>query len=1289
MKDLLFFPIEGFSNNFTEKIGIIWVDLRMNSDDNEENGLLLLRFLEVLFPVGHLHQLSDIRTSKNQQKSLTLKNIEAATLPFQGTIILLGKCNKSNLKKKIDMLPTSEDNATSQTNKLIKEENERMLLVERIYRQMDGKYSAKIIDEPYQKYCELVKTLTTGSPIPICFFSNPGFGKTCTINMILTNAQSSELPLCSSDKLGSGETMFLTQIKYADEFSVEKHYCTPEEYHERIMKLNRKALSDAVEDMAADEDDDEEKDCSTEDENEETLSLFVKKRSNSKSKYLENERIVCLLENLKTTGRLVEKVSVNDWQGVSEYFKEQLAQYDVNMENEILKVKKYVLSCPCEMLKENVELWDVPGLGEQEMGDIHSLIIGEALSNCVIIFSALDGDRSVVAKDCFPNLWKYGAFESNKQNPASIVLTSRCPKDNPHKYLDLLQNSSTYVPIFKKNISEFLDVDLDIKDKTTKKSKEKKKEQTVDFYAKYDFAKSVCDRATSLTIPHKTDAQNWTQCLDDIRKIISVRRNIEAKYTVLSGSRYALQIITLYKNKNPLKIQKDYLSLVQNLNTFVESEFLEAIKDVQYRVEETKHDLEETRTNIQNYLDNSRHLLKNRTDREVNYIIDKEVIRHLDATLQTALESIFISIERCKKTLLEGLEVETGKAIKKHKKDINKKINVLQEFKQQLIDHIESNFETLLGCRSVRTDESRENLINSMKVLSDLEDMCNDETWFDLNVVDESSKTEMEFWKECDDKRKEYKKINKKKQEELNREITLSSAYLTPMLKSSDGTLQTPTKEFQSLKDLKQAKCVSSNDSFSKKFPKFKLQRCKSNIQIQRTTIEHQDEVGVILSIDCENEIVEAIIDNKLKESLSEFTTILPCEILIGTQGGDKSHHKQRIAPIFINCIEENYGNKSYYPNYLENFVHKICIKEGVPHIIFIVVEEKYMAQAKEFLSEKLELTNGNKNNYKFVSIKSADLGFGRKRKLIMLLAEYLQLEVYHVMEDNIVYMEEYVKPIFYRHENAFVRYLIFAEAVMHHELFSSMSINEKEKTIEALIKKFLREPLRASDFLPNSKVENDWFDMISSIDKRRDFYIDPKKLLMLLQNMNNHVTPMATDTLQMYITQFETAFTKSKHIGHLSLWNSETAQGRYLTNYLDSTQKTTHFISATRGNIDTFYTPAVKHIHPVTDKVLFSKPNPKSKLEKPAKASGDLKKNAMKEGYNFADEYMIRQMLLNGVGGYQIFAFKYAAGLETRKRLTNALASPIVNADSSRKRKSTKTKSTPEKNEPTSKKKK
>ena len=177
------------------------------------------------------------------------------------------------------------------------------------------------------------------------------------------------------------------------------------------------------------------------------------------------------------------------------------------------------------------------------------------------------------------------------------------------------------------------------------------------------------------------------------------------------------------------------------------------------------------------------------------------------------------------------------------------------------------------------------------------------------------------------------------------------------------------------------------------------------------------------------------------------------------------------------------------------------------------------------------------------------------------------------------------------------------------------------------------------------------WQD-ISSMQRRLEKYIHDPRQLFAFNYLNPKLNEDGLQIVHQYEVKFNEFFNRRDHVGHISLWNTQSSQSKSLSSFIDSTQKTTHFVSPMRGNISTFYGPNTKGIHPVSDNVLFdgmaeTSPSPLTPTSK-RRTKFDMLESFLC-GNSFSDDYFIRQMLLHGIGGFQIYAFRYLAGNRAR----------------------------------------
>ncbi|EFC46858.1 predicted protein [Naegleria gruberi] len=1064
-----------------------------------------------------------------------------------------GACVDYNEKKMIPQTPA--DSKINHVN-VVKEERIKRQFLDKIVKDFGTSskqnQSNKFVKEAFDNYEKIYEKIEKGPEISIGLLSEPGFGKTSTLNMILSGKD--DYPMKASSKFGSGETLFCTEIKYSDKLRLLKVYCSPKKYVDRIIRLSKKnedntiiadllssdrnedQLLDDYQDVAADEspslgsNEESSDDDDYNDEQEECI-LPRKAESNPVSNcgLDQSELKTCYAELLKfeQEGDLQIEFQVSDDKAVMSVFEKERLQ----SKERLLMVDKFVLCYNSEILKSRygkVAIWDIPGYGEQNNSEILSMLIEEVISNCNVILKGLESVRQIVGVDCVPDLWTY------------------------------------------------------------------------------------------------------------------------------KGLRYALQIATLYKSQFPIKAAVDARAAIKTILKETYFELSTCVKTLMKSIKRTEK--------------KCRNIEQRQSEEPIETFSPHET---LDCNIQSQLieydnwiefttyfyernRKIRYRIDMYKNQMFEFIEKKIDSLMAKQKKDLATKEEEMNTFKGELVEIVDDIFHSM---NFVSPNERIEDygsfdifysILNSMKeYLSN----CADELLHIRGQLEseEYLKLAIEKFKLIDDMRVLLKKEKTKplKAEHLG----LSNRYPSPACKSGKGCMIIPDKEYNTIRELKRAKVLSPSEKFGnvQKLPKSSI----SLTRVEKESIDaglseeqkklYQKGQLVLMEIDRNEKQVLVSYEKELKETkLAKFKSLLSTDALIGTMGGNKSHSRQRIAPIFITTLPEYFEETS--PNFLERHVHDCCIKHSKngsqDYLIFIMVENAFLEKARSFLNEAMNEVE-KAPNYVFVSIDTEIfINIGKKKKLCMLLAEHFELEIYHVMEDNFIHAEEYKKPIFVRHNNALARYLIFAEAIIYFELHSSYDYQQKEEVIKEFLTYVTEEnPLIRSHYTCGKIGDSDRLRMFKTFEEFRKKCIeDPRELWTILEETKAHLTKEGKQILSKYKKLYNEKFDKRNHVGHVSLWNVRTAQSKFLSNEVDKLQKTTHFVSSARGNISTFYGPNMIGIHPVSDMVLFDGISSKDVVKKDHES--------FKEGNNSSDEYFIRQMLLYGIGGFQIYAFKYSGGL-------------------------------------------
>lgn len=135
-----------------------------------------------------------------------------------------------------------------------------------------------------------------------------------------------------------------------------------------------------------------------------------------------------------------------------------------------------------------------------------------------------------------------------------------------------------------------------------------------------------------------------------------------------------------------------------------------------------------------------------------------------------------------------------------------------------------------------------------------------------------------------------------------------------------------------------------------------------------------------------------------------------------------------------------------------------------------------------------------------------------------------------------------------------------------------------------------------------------------------------------------------------------EDALSKGDMVGQVALWNQDsTAQTAYFDRLAKGDTKSTHLVSSVRYQVVLFNLNSVRHIHPVTDDVLFDEPI-YGEVRKQLQIVSDPNKAkhgyclssatlAAMQGYRSEDKVLVYLLALNKISGFMVYWFGFRCG--------------------------------------------
>ena len=299
-------------------------------------------------------------------------------------------------------------------------------------------------------------------------------------------------------------------------------------------------------------------------------------------------------------------------------------------------------------------------------------------------------------------------------------------------------------------------------------------------------------------------------------------------------------------------------------------------------------------------------------------------------------------------------------------------------------------------------------------------------------------------------------------------------------------------------------------------------------------------------------------------------------------------------------------------------------------------------------------MPNEAKNPIIKVLLPERNLGLGRKRKIMMLLAEHFVLNRFFFIDDDIEgfyqYDDDRMEHTNKNLENVTFNALNIMSKVLDHEISKNC---ENQIVEDDIYRIWLKQLFKLDDIFVNSthKKDLDYIqDLIQNKNlKDRDSLLDKFSVLKtsnllcidqlkVIEDVENEIKEKIYDS-------------KAKIIGQVGLWNKKNSkhQSSDFKSRLEGTEYSTHIVSKARYQVVLYNLDAMKRIHPVSDKVLFEKTlterdKAKSVQGLPEKFDFNMKKHLelASLGYKYCDNVHILYQIQHGVSGYQIFYYSF-----------------------------------------------
>ena len=475
-----------------------------------------------------------------------------------------------------------------------------------------------------------------------------------------------------------------------------------------------------------------------------------------------------------------------------------------------------------------------------------------------------------------------------------------------------------------------------------------------------------------------------------------------------------------------------------------------------------------------------------------------------------------------------------------------------------------------------------------------------------------------------------------------------------PELFSRSGTLKIPDEPGNySLENCYGNRWIKSSKRFKNSNLKNLIDtgRIKSTLSIQFQDLKISDAAGIQIIINRNDRSVVARFDkleveSRIKEYLSSISD------------------DQFLYPIFISSVRRKKKDES------ENFKPNILLKDlcsSSPErlkkvIIFLLIEgglpenrrdfEEDINFYKELRDNEIEaVTNDKQNPVITVLLPERNLGIGRKRKIMMLLAEYFDFKRFYMIDDDIdsFYQFDDFSRDHVKYPNQTFNALKFMSTVLD---YSVSQVNEKIRIESQQCIDWGDDLAMMRRTFAKSEHETNCYNKLRELIQKENFK-ERDRIISLFSILTKSC--LINDKELEKIKQVENEIkeklfnNKLKVIGQIGLWNQNMYnQKRTLEDRLRSLGKSTHFVSSIRYQVVLYNLEAVKGIHPVSDDVLFENPlseNEKAILVLKAKNKELDNTDACKAarlGYKYSDKAHILYQLVSGISGFEVFNFSF-----------------------------------------------
>lgn len=306
--------------------------------------------------------------------------------------------------------------------------------------------------------------------------------------------------------------------------------------------------------------------------------------------------------------------------------------------------------------------------------------------------------------------------------------------------------------------------------------------------------------------------------------------------------------------------------------------------------------------------------------------------------------------------------------------------------------------------------------------------------------------------------------------------------------------------------------------------------------------------------------------------------------------------------------------------------------------------------RAKEFENVKVKLDiDCCDNPIIMVFLPERELGIGRKRKIMMLISEYFQMQRFFLIDDDIDSFQEYNKNSQKRQHSDMAAFKaldymsqVLSDGIDGKDVEKLADDNENKIKIDSKLKlSWVKELVKLEDSIKTEhEVE---YDQLLQLVNDGNFYQDRDRILYPLKCICGENNSLYKDVYRNLYHE------RSKVIGQVALLN----QSSYLVAKacdprLEGSIKYTHSVLSSRYQLVLYNLNAIKGIHPVSDDAFFELPlNKEERIDNCKKAmkkgfSHEIACKVARLGYKYSDKAHVYYQIQNGVSGYVVYYFSF-----------------------------------------------